>query len=89
MYVPQGYTVSYNTLSEHPEWVMAIKFLDDPTLTPGETNGLMRPFTVSTRLARKLQTGDSVQFCVFGNNLGSTAIPVSFKFMAQWWTCAN
>nr|WAK45949.1 MAG: capsid protein [Entamoeba-associated CRESS DNA virus 4] len=89
MYVPQGYTVSYNTLSEHPEWVMAIKFLDDPTLVPGTSNGIIKPFTVSTRLARKLQTGDSVQLCVFGTNNGNSACTARFKFLAQWWTCAN
>lgn len=88
VYVPQGYTVTYNTIVEHPEWFMAVKYIDEPSLI---TDGMSysKPFTVSTRLARKLQTGDSIQFCVFGQNVSQTSLTVKFKFMAQWWTCAN
>nr|QNJ47537.1 capsid protein [Entamoeba-associated CRESS DNA virus 4] len=88
VYVPQGYTVTYNTIVEHPEWFMAVKYIDEPSLI---TDGMSysKPFTVSTRLARKLQTGDSIQFCVFGQNVSQTNLTVKFKFMAQWWTCAN
>ena len=89
MYIPQGYTVGLNTLTEHPEWVMAIKYIDDPVLVPTAANSIIKPFTVSSRLARKLQTGDSIQLCVFGNNYGGTDADVTFRFMAQWWTCAN
>ncbi|QXF14472.1 capsid protein [Porcine associated circular DNA virus-9] len=90
VYVPQGYTVTYNTLTEHPEWFMAVKYLDNPMVEQSTGYGNQyKPFTVSTRLARKLQTGDSVQLCVFGTNVGSKAEDISFRFMAQWWTCAN
>lgn len=91
VYVPQGYTVTYNTLSEHPEWFMAVKYLDNPTIEQQSSNSgsQYKPFTVSTRLARKLQTGDSVQLCVFGTNTETTVSSVSVRFMAQWWTCAN
>lgn len=92
VYVPQGYAVTYNTLSEHPEWFMAVKYLDNPTVEQqSSTNGSQyRPFTVSTRLARKLQTGDSVQLCVFGTNTDPTnTYTATVRFMAQWWTCAN
>lgn len=91
VYVPQGYAVTYNTLAEHPEWFMAVKYLDNPTIEQqSSTNGSQyKPFTVSTRLARKLQTGDSVQLCVFGTNTEATPAAVSVRFMAQWWTCAN
>lgn len=62
-HVPQGYTVTYSTLNEHPEWFMAVKFLDNPQVDDPNTANtayLQKPFTISTRLARKLQTGDSV-----------------------------
>lgn len=92
-YVPQGYTVSYSTLSEHPEWFMAVKYLDEPlTISNSASNPIYysKPFTVSTRLARKLQTGDSIQLCFFGQNINTANdLSVRFKFMAQWWTCAN
>lgn len=90
VYVPQGYTVTYNTLAEHPEWFMAVKYIDNPSLEQSSANGSQyKPFTVSTRLARKLQTGDSIQLCVFGTSSSSNPAPVTFRFMAQWWTCAN
>lgn len=93
VYVPQGYTVSYSTLNDHPEWFMAVKFLDNPIIddnVTANTGYIQKPFTISTRLARKLQTGDSVQLCLFGTNKSqTTAVDVRFSFMAQWWTCAN
>lgn len=87
VYIPQGYNVTYATLTEHPEWFMAIKYIDNPTLD--SAGGTFKPFTISTRLARKLQTGDSVQLCVFGQNNSGTALSCTIRFMAQWWTCAN
>lgn len=93
VYVPQGYSVTYATLSEHPEWFMTVKFLDNPKVdspSAGGTGYIQKPFTISSRLARKLQTGDSVQLCLFGiNKAQSTSVPIRFSFMAQWWTCAN
>lgn len=92
VYVPQGYTVTYSTLNEHPEWFMAVKFLDNPQVDDPNTSNigyLQKPFTISTRLARKLQTGDSVQLCLFGTNKSDQVVPIRFSFMAQWWTCAN
>ena len=92
VYVPQGYTVTYSTLNEHPEWFMAVKFLDNPQVDDPNTANtayLQKPFTISTRLARKLQTGDSVQLCLFGTNKSDQTVPIRFSFMAQWWTCAN
>ena len=72
---------------------MAVKFLDNPQIddkTTANTGYIQKPFTISTRLARKLQTGDSIQLCLFGTNKSATAaVPIRFSFMAQWWTCAN
>lgn len=90
VYVPQGYTVTYNTINEHPEWFMAVKYIDNPSLEQSSTTGSQyKPFTVSTRLARKLQTGDSIQLCVFGTSSAASPAAITFRFMAQWWTCAN
>lgn len=92
VYVPQGYTVTYATLSEHPEWFMAVKYINNPQVdaTVVASANIVKPFTLSSRLARKLQTGDSVQLCLFGiNKSQSDAISIRFSFMAQWWTCAN
>lgn len=72
---------------------MAVKFLDNPQIddaTSANTGYIQKPFTISTRLARKLQTGDSIQLCLFGTNKAQNSpVPIRFSFMAQWWTCAN
>ena len=90
MYVPQGYQVSYSILNEHPEWVMAIKYMGEPSMyeSPTSTGGTRnKPFQVSSRLARKLQTGDSVQLVLFATNTSTeNTANISFRFLAQWWS---
>ena len=90
MYVPQGYAVTYNILNEHPEWIMAIKYMGEPSMyeSPTSTGGNRnKPFQVSSRLARRLQTGDSIQLVLFATNISTdTAANISFRFMARWWT---
>ncbi|APG55805.1 hypothetical protein [Cirilivirus boffger] len=88
-YVPQGYSVTYATLQEHPEWLMAVKYIGEPEVGTRQDYDNMKPFQVSTRLARKLQTGDSVQLCMFAKNNTKQQQTINLKFMAQWWTCAN
>jgi len=89
MYVPQGYIVSASILNEHPEWIMAIKYIGEGISTDDATNSRLKPFTVSSRLSRRLQTGDSIQLVLFAQNSGSDNVSVTFRFLAQWWTKAN
>lgn len=90
MYVPQGYTVDYTILQQHPEWIMAIKYMGEPSMyeSPTSTGGTRnKPFQVSSRLARKLQTGDSIQLVLFATNISTdTAANINFRFLAQWWS---
>lgn len=91
MYVPQGYVVKHSIISEHPEWIMAIKYLGDGMNIDGTTpvvdSSRLKPFTISTRLSRRLQTGDSVQLVLFARNASVENMQtVTFRFLAQWWT---
>ena len=59
VYVPQGMTVQANYPNLHPEYVMAMKFVGSPA---NDANQEYQPYKISTRLARRLNTGDSIQF---------------------------
>lgn len=87
MYVPQGYVVSPSILNEHPEWLMAVKYLGEGLNSDDSTSPKFKPFTVSTRLSRRLQTGDSIQLVLFAQNTSTSQnTSVTFRFLAQWWT---
>ena len=89
MFVPQGMQVNNGYNLEHPEYIMAYKFLGSPTNdTP---NSMAQPTKVISRMARKLQSGDSVILFIKGNNTSNNtgAITVEFHGLARWWTKAN
>lgn len=68
MYVPQGYTLNESTPYDHPEWIMAHRFLGSPL---PDANNYYPPQTLFSRLARKLDTGDRVVYLLLGSNTGS------------------
>lgn len=89
MFLPQGMnlTASYNL--QHPEYIMACKYIGSPTSdTPLSA---ANPIRVRTRLARKLQTGDSIILFVTGYEEGTTQIvvPLTLTGVCRWWTKAN
>lgn len=89
VFVPQGMTVTADYNLQHPEYIMAYKFLGGPA-EDGENGQQYQPYRVTTRLSRKLNSGDSVQLFIKGNNT-STNSNVSFNFhgLIRWWTKAN
>ena len=70
LYIPQGYTLSADTPYDHPEWIMAHRFIGGPVSTsdPGYA-----PLRISTRLARKLDTGDRIVYLFLATNTSTTA----------------
>lgn len=88
MYVPQGMNIDSNYPNYHPEYIMAMRFLGSPDL---ETNGPMRnPLRIKTRLARRLQTGDSIVLFIKGYGMGiPQEINLRFHGIVRWWTKAN
>lgn len=92
MFVPQGMTVTADYNKQHPEYIMAYKFLGSPNAENGQTiiGQQYQPIRVTTRLSRKLNSGDSVILFIKGNNT-STSTNTSFDFhgLIRWWTKAN
>ena len=89
-YVPQGYSVSNSLFIEHPEWLMGYRFLGEPIIDIAGSSTIMRPFTVATRLKRRLQTGDSIVLLIAAyNQSATTAYSIRFNYTARWWTKAN
>lgn len=86
MFVPQGMTVGANYETLHPEYIMAMKYFGSPALDGQQQ---YQPFRVKTRLARTLDTGDSVILFLKGYNVGTTQSSLEFSGVIRWWTKAN
>lgn len=88
MYVPQGYTLNEQTPYDHPEWIMAHRFLGSPQ--PDVAN-YYPPQTLFTRLARKLDTGDRVVYLLLGANTstGTTSTTILVNGIVKLNTKAN
>lgn len=87
MFVPQGMTVTTNYNLEHPEYVMAYKYLGSPT--SDNPTSMAQPAKIRTRLSRKLQSGDKVILFLKGNNTSAFSAEAEFHGLARWWTKAN
>lgn len=89
MFVPQGMTITPNYNLQHPEYIMAYKFLGSPE---SDSSSSQQPFRVRTRLSRKLNTGDSVILFLKGNipeAVQGTPSNIEFHGLVRWWTKAN
>lgn len=86
MFVPQGMTIGTNYEQQHPEYIMAMKYFGSPS---NDGQQQYQPFKVKTRLARTLDTGDSVILFLKGTNVGTTQINLEFSGIVRWWTKAN
>lgn len=94
MYVPQGMVVTETYPNNHPEYIMAYRFLGSPNWEGGASspqNIGRNPLKIRTRLARRLQTGDKVILLVVGNNNTSSGntFSVYYHGIVRWWTKAN
>lgn len=100
MYVPQGMTITNDYNTQHPEYIMAYKYLGSPSLeivssnpstgAPVHYGGQQyQPYKVKTRLSRKLQTGDSVILFIKGVNQNNGRVNLRLSGVIRWWTKAN
>lgn len=90
MYVPQGMQITVDYPQQHPEYIMAYRFFGSPEYESAATAGIRQPLRVRSRLARKLQTGDSIIFMVVGVNItNSNSFNVDIHGLVRWWTKAN
>lgn len=90
MYVPQGMNVTVDYPQQHPEYIMAYRFIGSPEYESAATAGIRNPIRVRTRFARKLQTGDSIVFVIVGVNITNASnFNVDIHGLVRWWTKAN
>lgn len=78
MYVPEGYgisetgTAAHSIVNQHPEWIMAYKYLGSPTQAISDTtNQGCQPTRIRSRVRRNLMTGDRVVLLITGTNSAS------------------
>lgn len=94
MYKPQGMNVSATYNLEHPEYIMSYKYYGSP-INDNYNNGLnngqqFQPLKIRTRMARKLQTGDSIILFIKGVNENlENSIPLKIHGILRWWSKAN
>lgn len=93
MFVPQGMTVSSSYYAEHPEYIMAYKYIGSPSSdsTGGTANygQNYQPYRIRTRLSRKLQTGDRIILYVQGSNENTNSVNFNIGGIVRWWSKAN
>lgn len=94
MFVPQGYIPTgtpsaYGNLPfDHPEWILAHKFIGQ-VLEPQENN---KPFRITSRLARKLDSGDRIVLIILGRNtapLTGSSYQIDYQGLVKFNTKAN
>lgn len=92
MFVPQGMNLTNNYNLEHPEYIMAYKYIGSPSTEESSTSHQgqqYQPVKIKTRLARKLNSGDQIiLFWKLRNQTGSTQ-NYELGGLVRWWTKAN
>jgi len=100
MYVPQGMNLTSSYYVDHPEYIMAYKYLGSPggripiVIQQGATSTAetqqFQPIKMKTRLSRKLQTGDRIVLFVQGSNQSeSNSYYYNIDGVVRWWSKAN
>lgn len=87
MYLPQGMTITPNFNLEHPEYILAYKYLGSPT--NDSSSQQYQPTRVKSRLSRKLQSGDNIILFIKGTNVNTNETNFDFHALIRWWTKAN
>ena len=92
-YVPQGWSLTPTSsaaslVANHPEWIMAWRVLESGYVDGNNSLVDSNRFTMSSRLKRNLNSGDSVAAIVIYDNLLAGAVG-HIKGKCQFWTCAN
>jgi len=74
-------TVTETYPNYHPEYIMAMRFYGSPeTESTAYPTAFKAIYKIKTRLSRRLQTGDSIQFLLIGFN---QVIPLQNSFLME------
>ncbi len=87
LFVPEGVGISDSLVTTHPEWIMGWTVIDASIINSaqGSTTSGNR-FSITTRLKRNLNSGDSIVAILQSRDSAATA---QAAFTCQFWTCAN
>lgn len=88
MYVPEGYAINLDLPFNHPEWIMAYKYIGQSG-NYSSGSDFVQPPRIKTRLSRRLNTGDSIIFLYSGANVSPSSTNIKFNGLVRWWTKAN
>ena len=93
MFAPQGMDITSDYNLQHPEYILAYKYIGSPSQEFSQQNVLgqqYQPYRIKTRLSRKLQTGDSLVLFIKGvNQSPDTSYSLRISGIIRWWTKAN
>lgn len=90
IYVPQGMVVTETLPFNHPEYIMAYRWLGSPNPDSATYPVGRNPLFIKSRLSRRLQTGDKIIFLLIGQNpQESGGIPMEVRGLVRYWTKAN
>ena len=92
MYVPQGMNVASDYNEKHPEYILTYRYLGEPNYVDTSVAEGRNLIKMKSRLARKLNTGDSIILFVkaYDTGLGSTgSISLKVSGVIRWWSKAN
>lgn len=89
MFVPQGMTITETYPNTHPEYIMTYRYIGSPVTDNTTTSTGRLPAKIKTRMARRLQTGDSVVLLITGLNESTNDQTINFTGIVRWWTKAN
>lgn len=90
MFVPQGMNVGTDYNIQHPEYIMAMRYLGSPdSANIANSANYRNAVKVRTRLARKLNTGDSIILYINGFNNSFSEAEYKIYGVIRWWTKAN
>lgn len=92
MFVPQGMAIGNDYAEKHPEYIMAMRYYGGPQPeidTINAYSNMRNPLRIKTRLARKLNTGDSIILYIQGYNQSTNSLDIDINGVLRWWTKAN
>ena len=86
VFIPEGVGITDTVVTTHPEWIMGWTVIDAQYIGPTTSTTSGSRFSLSTRLKRNLNSGDSIVAVLQSRDSSASA---QCAFTCQYWTCAN
>lgn len=86
LFVPEGVGISDSLVTTHPEWIMGWTVIDASFITSAAATNTGSRFSLTSRLKRNLNSGDSIVAILQSRDSAATA---QCAYTCQFWTCAN